>query len=91
MKAVLVFVAVVFIILFYPRYDLLVKNEFFDENFRVERTGFLTSKGCHQAAFDMRARYYTCRSRTLIQGLYEAAEIDESKSSTTESGLGTEI
>ena len=87
MRTTLIFAVVIFIILLYPRYDLLVKEEFFDENFSVEKAGFWTHRGCHQAAFDMKARYYMCRNRTLMKEFIAYFESEETEQGANESGL----
>lgn len=70
MKILFVTVGLTIAFLLYPRYDLHVKENFFDEGFTVEGTGFITSVGCHKAANEMKARYYTCEPKEVWRSLF---------------------
>lgn len=71
--------------LLYPRYDLHVKQNFFEEGFTVEGTGFITSVGCHNAANEMKARYYACEPKEIWRSLFLNEKIEQGRDN--ESGL----
>ena len=73
--------------LLYPRYDLLVKEEFFTNDFTLEQAGFMTSVSCHQKAFDIKVKYYTCEPKAEWRRHFFKDEGDESNNSTNTSGL----
>lgn len=73
----------------YPRYDLHVKENFFDQGFTVEATGFITSIGCHEKANEIKARYYTCEPKEIWRSLF-LDEDAEQKSLEMEARLGEE-
>lgn len=85
MKAVFVIVFLVCVSLFYPTYDLVVKTDFFSDDFSVQETGFLTHKGCHQEAFDTKVKYYRCDSKTLWHTLFSTATSYEPEGRYSES------
>ncbi|MEP3856457.1 MAG: hypothetical protein ABJM39_05365 [Porticoccus sp.] len=60
MKSVLVIVILVGVYLFYPTYDLLVKDSPFDETFTLQDSQFLTADRCREAAMVMKLRYFHC-------------------------------
>lgn len=80
MKAVLAILIVVIAYVFYPRYDLMVKQSPFDEHSTLEGRGYLTEGRCREAAKAMRARYYHCAARNLwgqIFGTYTSYDPKE--------------
>jgi len=87
MKILFLVVGLTIACLLYPRYDLHVKENFFDETFTVEGTGFITSVGCHKAANKMKARYYLCEPKEVWRSLFLDDEVDQSIDDT---GLSTE-
>lgn len=70
MKILFLVVGLSIACLLYPRYDLHVKENFFEEGFTVEGTGFITSVGCHKAANEIKARYYTCEPKEVWRSLF---------------------
>jgi len=60
MKSVLVIVILVGVYLFYPTYDLLVKDSPFDETFTLQDSQFLAADRCREAAMVMKLRYFHC-------------------------------
>ena len=85
MKILFVVVGAIIAILIYPRYDLLTKKNFFDEGFTVEHEGYITSVGCHKAANEMKARYYTCEPKEVWRSLFLNDEVEQGEN--VESGL----
>lgn len=85
MKILFLVVGATIAVLIYPRYDLLVKKNFFDESFTVEHEGYITSVGCHKAATEMKARYYTCEPKEIWKSLFLSKEI--AQNGDEESGL----
>lgn len=77
MKILFVVVGAIIAILIYPRYDLLTKKNFFDEGFTVEHEGYITSVGCHKAANEMKARYYTCEPKEIWRSLFLSNETEQ--------------
>jgi len=73
MKAIVIIVFLVCVALFYPTYDLVVKTDFFSDDFSLQESGFMTHKGCHQAAFDAKVKYYRCDKKTLWHTLFSTA------------------
>lgn len=77
MKILFLVVGLSIACLLYPRYDLHVKENFFEEGFTVEGTGFITSVGCHKAANEIKARYYTCEPKEVWRSLFLSDEIEQ--------------
>jgi hypothetical protein len=63
MKIAYLILGAIIVALLYPRYDLLVKEDLFAGEFTLVQSGFMTSMGCHKAANEMKARYYTCEPK----------------------------
>ncbi|MDP1521358.1 hypothetical protein Q8A57_10285 [Porticoccus litoralis] len=70
MKAVLVIIVLVVVYMFYPQYDLIVKQSPFDEEPTLEGTGYLTEGSCREAAQAINARYFHCSSKNLWGELF---------------------
>ena len=85
MKILFLVVGVIIAVMIYPRYDLLVKDNFFEEGFTVEGEGYITSVSCHKAANEMKARYYTCEPKEIWRSLFLNQEIEQGRDG--ESGL----
>ena len=77
MKILFLVVGAIIAVLIYPRYDLLVKKNFFDESFTVEEAGYMTSVGCHKAANEMKARYYTCEPKEIWRSLFLSDDVEQ--------------
>jgi len=77
MKILFLVVGLSIACLLYPRYDLHVKENFFEEGFTVEGTGFITSVGCHKAANEIKARYYTCEPKEVWRSLFLDDEAEQ--------------
>lgn len=65
MKSVLVIMILVGVYLFYPTYDLLVKDSPFDETFTLQDSQFLTADRCRSAAMAMKLRYFHCAGSSI--------------------------
>ena len=86
MKIVYLILGAIIVALLYPRYDLLVKEDFFAEGFTLVQPGFMTSMGCHKAANEMKARYYTCEAKAEWRRRF----LKEEQNVTNHAGLLTE-
>jgi hypothetical protein len=69
MKSVIAIIILVGVYLFYPTYDLLVRDSPFDETFTLLDSRFLTADRCRDAAMAMKLRYYHCAGSTVWVGL----------------------
>ncbi len=58
MKYIFIALIVVTVVCWYPRYDLFVKENFFDERRSLVQAGFMTTVGCHKAANKIKVKYY---------------------------------
>lgn len=85
MKLLLLIVGLGMAALIYPRYDLLVKENFFDEASTLAGSGYYTTVGCHKKANEIKARYYICSPKTLIGQLFSID--DESKNKAEDLGV----
>ena len=63
MKYMFYILILITIICWYPTYDLYTKEEFFDEHSSLVKTNFMTTVGCPEAANEMKAKYYQCKSK----------------------------
>lgn len=70
MKPVFAIIILVGVYLFYPTYDLLVKDSPFDETFTLHDSQFLTAGGCRDAAMAMKLRYFHCASGNIWGELF---------------------
>tara|TARA_R110000868_G_scaffold107517_1_gene294110 strand:+ start:687 stop:947 length:261 start_codon:yes stop_codon:yes gene_type:complete len=86
MKIAYLTLGAIIIALLYPRYDLLVKEDFFADEFTLVQPGFMTSMGCHKAANEMKARYYTCEPKAEWRRRF----LKEEQSAIDDTGLLTE-
>ncbi len=78
MKYAFYLLIIVTIVCWYPTYDLFVKKEFFDENRSLIKTGFMTTVGCHEAANEIKAKYYFCESKVQWRRWFLDKEVDKS-------------
>ncbi|WP_438952445.1 hypothetical protein [Porticoccus sp.] len=69
MKPVIAIIVLVGVYLFYPTYDLLVKDSPFDETFALYDSQFLTADRCRDAAMEMKLRYFHCAGGNIWGGL----------------------
>jgi|GEM_PF-1257618 len=63
MKYIFITLVAATVVSWYPTYDLFIKKEFFDEHQTLVQAGFLTTVGCHDAANQMKAKYYLCEPK----------------------------
>jgi len=80
MKGLLIILILVIAYVFYPRYDLMIKQSPFDEHSTLEGSGYLTEGRCRDAAKAMHARYYHCSAKNVwgqIFGTYTSYDPKE--------------
>lgn len=65
MKFIIVIIILAGVYLFYPTYDLLVKDSPFDETFTLKDSQFLTADRCREAAMAMKLRYFHCAGSSI--------------------------
>ena len=88
MKYMFIILVIVTVVSWYPTYDLFVKKEFFDENRTLVQAGFLTTVGCHDAANQMRAKYYQCEPKAQWRRWVSSeSSIENKKNINNESDL----
>ena len=84
MKYIFIALIVVTVVCWYPRYDLFVKENFFDEHRSLVQAGFMTTVGCHKAANKMKVKYSMCEPKVQWRRWFLA---DDAKATNNQSDL----
>lgn len=71
MKAITALVLIMALYLFYPTFDLWIKTDPFASDYRASASGFVTLKGCRDAAEAMGADQFRCEKNARWRGLFD--------------------